>query len=50
MSLGASVRDNIILKTLVEELVGPCAYGDEIDVINSPVIKAEQNTTFVKKK
>ncbi|MCP0910759.1 hypothetical protein [Acinetobacter pseudolwoffii] len=23
--------------------------GDEIDVINSPVIKAEQNTTFVKK-
>ena len=49
MSLGASVRDNIILKTLVEELVGPCAYGEEIDILNSPVIKAEQNTTFVKK-
>lgn len=46
---GADIRDNIIFKTLHEELVGPCAYGEELDVINSPTISAELNTTFVTK-
>lgn len=44
---GADIRDNIVLKTLHEELVGPCAYGEEIDVINPPTISAELNTVFV---
>ena len=46
---GADIRDNVIFKTLQEELVGPCAYGEELDVINSPTILAESNTTFVTK-
>ncbi|ENX33404.1 MULTISPECIES: helicase-related protein [Acinetobacter] len=46
---GADIRDNIVLKTLHEELVGPCAYGEEIDVINPPTISAELNTVFVTK-
>lgn len=49
MSSGASIRDNVILKTLHEELVGPCAYGDELDTTNTPTISAESNSTFVTK-
>lgn len=33
---GAEIRDTIIFRTLYEELVGPCAYGDELDPNNLP--------------
>lgn len=49
MSIGASIRDNVIFKTLHEELVGPCAYGEELDVLNSPSISSELNSPFVTK-
>ena len=32
MTKGAQIRDEIVFKTLQEELVGPCAYGNELDV------------------
>lgn len=49
MKTGASIRDNIIFKTLHEELVGPCAYGEELDVLNSPSISSDVNSPFVTK-
>ncbi len=49
MSIGASIRDNVIFKTLHEELVGPCAYGEELDVTNKPTISGELNSPFVTK-
>ncbi|MFD1437816.1 helicase [Acinetobacter sp. ANC 4282] len=38
MSRGAIVRDEIIFKTLQEELLGPCPYGEELDVLNSTLL------------
>jgi len=32
---GAEIRDNYIFKSLKEELVGPCAYGEELDINNA---------------
>lgn len=47
MSKGANIRDDIIFKTLQEELVGPCAYGYELDVQNlSPISKDKFNEPF----
>lgn len=48
MSRGAIVRDEIIFKTLQEELLGPCPYGEELDVLNEiPLITSD--TPYVTK-
>lgn len=41
MSNGAKIRDEIIFKTLHEELVGPCPYGNELDVTQTSLIPYE---------
>jgi hypothetical protein len=43
MSLGAKIRDDIIFKTLKEELVGPCPYGGELDVTDQNDIPYEKS-------
>jgi hypothetical protein len=48
MSLGAKVRDDIIFKTLKEELVGPCPYGNELDIEDKSDIPYEKfNAPYV---
>ncbi len=42
MANGAKVRDEIVFKTLQEELVGPCAYGDELDVLSTPTVSQDK--------
>ncbi|MEH6463891.1 MAG: helicase-related protein [Shewanella psychromarinicola] len=42
MSLGSEIRDGIIFKTLKEELVGPCPYGDELDIEDQSDIPYEK--------
>jgi hypothetical protein len=46
---GAFVRDQIIFKTLQEELVGPCSYGEELDVQSGSKILIRTDTPFVTK-
>ncbi|MFC1398871.1 hypothetical protein [Acinetobacter lactucae] len=46
---GAFVRDQIIFKTLQEELVGPCSYGEELDVQSGSKILIQTDTPFVTK-
>jgi hypothetical protein len=48
MSKGAKIRDDIILKTLEEELLGPCAYGEAIEVKPVTSISKEKfNQSFI---
>jgi hypothetical protein len=48
MSLGAKIRDDIIFKTLKEELVGPCPYGKELDIEDQSDIPDEKfNAPYV---
>lgn len=50
MNKGAIVRDEVIFKTLYEELVGPCLYGEEIDVSEIAKVPYEKfNNAFVGK-
>ena len=50
MSLGSEIRDKVIFKTLKEELVGPCPYGDELDINDKADIPYEKfNVPFVSK-
>lgn len=42
MSLGSKIRDDIIFKTLKEELVGPCPYGEELDIESQSDIAYEK--------
>jgi hypothetical protein len=41
---GWDVRDNIILKTIREELIGPCAYGDKFNWKSGTIKKSEVNS------
>lgn len=41
---GSQVRDQIILKTLQEELIGPCIYGESFDWQAGTVKKSQLNT------
>lgn len=41
---GSQVRDQIILKTLQEELIGPCIYGESFDWQSGSVKKSQLNT------
>jgi hypothetical protein len=48
MNKGAQIRDEIVFKTLEEELLGPCAYGIELDVHPiTPILKERFNLSFV---
>jgi len=38
---GSQVRDQIILKTLQEELIGPCIYGESFDWLSGSVQKSQ---------
>ena len=50
MSLGAEIRDDIIFKTLKEELVGPCPYGGELDLTDQNDIPYEKfNLPYISK-
>ena len=50
MSLGSQIRDQVIFKTLKEELVGPCPYGDELDINDKADLPYEKfNLPFVSK-
>jgi hypothetical protein len=50
MSLGAKIRDDIIFKTLKEELVGPCPYGGELDLADNNDIPYEKfNLPYISK-
>lgn len=50
MTKGAQIRDEIVFKTLQEELVGPCAYGNELDVLSAPTISQDKfNQPFLTK-
>jgi hypothetical protein len=50
MSLGSEIRDDVIFKTLKEELVGPCPYGNELDINDTTDIPYEKfNLPFVSK-
>ncbi|MFV5601200.1 helicase-related protein [Acinetobacter baumannii] len=46
---GAFVRDQIIFKTLQEELLGPCSYGEELDVQSGSRILIKNDTPFITK-
>ncbi|SGZ19493.1 helicase-related protein [Moritella viscosa] len=41
---GSEVRDQIILKTVQEELLGPCIYGESFDWQSGAVKKSQLNT------
>ncbi len=50
MTNGAKIRDEIVFNTLQEELVGPCAYGNELDVLSiSTISKDKFNQPFLTK-
>ena len=50
MNNGAQIRDEIVFNTLQEELVGPCAYGNELDVFSiSTISKDKFNQPFLTK-
>ena len=40
---GSEVRDQVILKTVQEELLGPCIYGESFDWQNGTVKKSQLN-------
>jgi hypothetical protein len=48
MNKGSRIRDEIVFKTLEEELLGPCAYGSELDVQPiTTILKDRFNLSFV---
>jgi hypothetical protein len=59
MLKGADIRDEIIFKTLQEELVGPCAYGDALEIstvtfipydkFNHPFVTSDSKEEILKK-
>lgn len=44
---GANIRDKIIFKTLSEELVGPCAYGEKLEWQEGKVKKQQINVPLI---